>query len=156
MPYGQDPETQVKAPRNHRRLFVVASCPILSAVIAVAIVYPSPATNASRAFSSAPYTTSMRTFDTVDRSGKGDRLVGAGFSSDVSATTATFASRWDAQNSAPTTPRARGIERKVLIGCDRAFGPLVRPNFSGRCLASGSDPEFADSRRKGPPARLLI
>jgi len=49
----------------------------------------------------------MRTFDTIDRSGNSDRLVGAEFSSVVSATTVTFASRWDAQNPAPTTPGAR-------------------------------------------------
>jgi hypothetical protein len=138
MPYGQEPETRVKVPRSHRRLFVVASCPILSAVIALSMVYPSSATKASRASPSAPSATSMRTFDTVDRTGKGDRVVGAEISRVVGATATTFASRWDAQDPAPTKPGARGIERKVLIGCDHAFGPLVRANFSGRCLASGA------------------
>jgi hypothetical protein len=75
----------------------------------------------------------------VDRPEKGDRLVRAELSRIAITAAATFATRWDAQDAVPEKPGAPGVERKVLIGCDRAFGSLVRGNFSGRCLASGAE-----------------
>ncbi|PWT80107.1 MAG: hypothetical protein C5B58_12310 [Acidobacteria bacterium] len=75
-------------------------------------------------------------FNVVDRSHKGDRLVPAA---------AALAARRDIQDnissgtSAPPArldkPTEHQIERKIPLGCDPAFGPLVRANFSARCLA---------------------
>ncbi len=121
--------------RTHRRLSVVASCPVLSALVALAMVYPPPSAGSlikARGASASAATQVVA----VDRSAKGGRLVAAG---------ATFVARWNAQDAAPAGTslrpdrREKALQRqpgpKIMLGCEPAFSPLVRANFSARCLA---------------------
>jgi hypothetical protein len=116
------------APQSDRRFSV--SNPVLSALVAVVIAYPSLAATPPTKVGGRPQSIATLISNAVDRTHKGDRLVPAG---------ATFAARWnirDASGGNDLRPAERQMKAKIPFGCDPAFGPLVHANFSARCLAS--------------------
>ena len=121
------------APQSDRRFSV--SNPVLSALVAVVIAYPSLAAAPPTKVGGDPQSIATTTSNAVDRTHKGDRLIPAG---------ATFAARWNIQDASvgndlrpahSERPTERQMKAKIPFGCDPAFGPLVHANFSGRCLA---------------------
>ena len=123
--------TRATAPQSDRRFSV--SNPVLSALVAVVIAYPSLAATPPTKVGHQSIATT--TSNAVDRTHKGDRLIQAG---------ATFPARWNIQDASVGSdlrparserPTERQLKAKIPFGCDPAFGPLVHANFSGRCLA---------------------
>lgn len=137
MRYQQRRHVQPDAPQGRDRHSILASCPVVSALVALTIAFPPLVTKSS--VQSAVYAQSYAApnFSVIDRSRKGDRLVPAA---------STFTARWDMQDDMRSgisarparleKPIGRQIEPRIPFGCDPAFGALVRGNFSARCLAS--------------------
>lgn len=91
MRYEQRCHVQPDMPQNHRRCSILTSCPILSALVALAIAYSPLVAKPSTQTTGSAQSSVARTFNVVDRARKGDRLVPAA---------ATFAARWNIQNDA--------------------------------------------------------
>jgi hypothetical protein len=101
------------------------------------VAFPPLVTKSSMHSAVSAQSSAALNFSVVDRSRKGDRLVPVA---------STFTARWDMQDDTPRDtsarparlekPIGRQIGPRIPFGCDPAFGPLVRANFSARCLAS--------------------
>ena len=113
------------------RLFSVGNC-VVGAVAALLIAFPSLAAPPTHVGGHMPTLISSA----VDRTHKSDSAIPA---------SATFDARWNAQGGLAANnfrspysqrPTERQMKAKIPFGCDPAFGPLVRANFSARCLAS--------------------
>jgi hypothetical protein len=123
--------------QKRNRHSILASCPVVSALVALAVAFPPLVTKSSMHSAESAQSYAALNFNVVDRSRKGDRLV---------RTASTFTARWNIRDDEPSgasarpalleKPIERQIERKIPFGCDPAFGPLLRANFSARCLAS--------------------
>jgi hypothetical protein len=123
---------QHNTPHRHQRRSMLATCPILSALVVLAVVSPPLVTKPYIETAGSARSSGALTF--LDRARKGDGIV---------TTAATFAARWNVLyggSGGGYPPPARLKEsqtgKKVPFGCDPAFGVHVRINFSGRCIAS--------------------
>jgi hypothetical protein len=127
---------QPDVPQGRDRRSILASCPVVTALVALTVAFPPLVTKPSMHSAESAQSYAALNFSVVDRSRKGDRLVRAA---------STFTARWDMQDDTPSgtsarparleKPSGRQVGPRIPFGCDPAFGPLVRANFSARCLA---------------------
>jgi hypothetical protein len=134
MRYERRDQTRVNVSQSDR--WFSGLNPVLCALIALVVAYPSLAAVPAAKVDTRPQSIATTSSNTVDRTHKGDRLI---------VPSATFAARWnihdapggnDLQPARVEPATKRLMKAKILFGCDPAFGPLVRANFSARCLAS--------------------